>query len=157
MTETTIDLQTKCQIWKAKAETWEQAFDKLLVNNCINNKINEDNHKEQELQEQKAINYLENEILSQAEGEVGAKGIWVELFMSWLKQLAIELVGKALEYLVEKGTDWAIDGANFALLKLQDFLYDKYLLANEKQKAIFKTKILEKFPGSGLADKLKNE
>jgi hypothetical protein len=29
-------------------------------------------------------------------------------------------------------------------------------MANDKQKAIFKTKILEKFPESGLASKLKN-
>jgi len=30
-------------------------------------------------------------------------------------------------------------------------------MSNEKQKEIFKDKILEKFPQSGLADKLRNE
>ncbi|CAG8437853.1 8403_t:CDS:2 [Ambispora leptoticha] len=90
-----------------------------------------------DLQEQQIVDYIDKKIIPQAE--------------------TIDLAGKALEYLVEKGTDWAVDGAAFTLLKLQDFLYDKYLLANERQKEIFKNKILEKFPNSGLANKLRNE
>lgn len=154
MTET---LRTQCEIWKAKAETWQEAF-KLVINKQepIPETGKSDNLVNLQ-EEQKIIDFIDKEITPQAEGgEMGAKGIWVEMFINWLKPLAIELAGKALEYLFEKGTEWAINGANFALLRLQDFLYDKYLMANDKQKAIFKTKILEKFPESGLASKLKN-
>ena len=152
------ELQIECQVWKAKAEIWERAFNKLLVNKCVNNisLSNEDNQEETELQEKQAIDHLENEILPK-DGEMGAKGIWVEALIVWIKPLAIELTGRMLEHVAEKGTEWAINGVSFVLLKLQDFLYDKYLLANDKQKEIFKDKILEKFPESGLADKLRNE
>jgi len=81
----------------------------------------------------------------------------MNLLFNYLKKIAIDLASKALEHLSEKGTEWAINAADFALLKLQDFLYDKYLMSNDKQKEIFKDKILEKFPESGLANKLKNE
>ena len=136
MTET---FKIQSEIWKAKAETWEQAF-KLVINKpeltpgserlLVIDPAGTGTSQE----EQKIIDYIDKEIAPTAEGgEVGAKGIWVEMFINWLKPLAIELAGKALEYLVEKGTDWAIEAADFVLLKLQDFLYDKYLLANDKQ------------------------
>jgi len=154
------ELKIECQIWKAKAEIWERAFNKLLVKQYANNipspKTTEDNLNE--FQEQQVIDFIDKEIAPQAEnGEVGAESIWMNLLFNYLKKIAIELAGKALEHLSEKGTEWAINAADFALLKLQDFLYDKYLMSNEKQKEIFKDKILEKFPQSGLADKLRNE
>lgn len=112
-------------------------------------------------QENKVIEWIEKEITPKAEanekGEIGEKGLWMELLLNWIKQLTIELAGKALEYLAEKGVDWAADASGFALEKLQGFLYDKYLVADDKKKEIFKNKILEKFPDSGLADKLRVE
>ena len=160
MTEQLSELQIECQIWKAKAEVWEQAYNKLLVRQYANNipspKTTEDNLNE--FQEQQVIDFIDKEITPQAEsGEVGAESIWMNLLFNYLKKIAIELAGKALEHLSEKGTEWAINAADFALLKLQDFLYDKYLMSSDKQKEIFKAKILEKFPQSGLASKLKNE
>lgn len=108
------------------------------------------------------INFIEKEITPKAEvaekGEAGAEGVWMELLLNWLKQLAIEATSKALEYLLDKGVDWAVDGAGFALERLQDFLFDKYQASSDtKQKENFKKKILEKFPDSGLASKLSNE
>ena len=154
------ELKIECQIWKAKAEVWEQAYNKLLVKQYANNipspKTTEDNLNE--LQEQQVIDFIDKEIAPKAEGgEVGAESIWMNLLFNYLKKIAIDLASKALEHLSEKGTERAINAADFALLKLQDFLYDKYLMSNDKQKEIFKDKILEKFPNSGLADKLKNE
>ena len=152
------ELKIECQVWKAKAEVWERAFNKLLVRQYANNipKTTEDNLNE--FQEQQVIDFIDKEITPQAEGgEVGAESIWMNLLFNYLKKIAIELASKALEHLAEKGTEWAINAADFALLKLQDFLYDKYLMSNDKQKEIFKAKILEKFPQSGLANKLKNE
>lgn len=111
--------------------------------------------------EQQVIDYIENEITPRAEaaekGEVGAEGVWLEMFINLVKKLALQLAAKALEHLLIKGAAWAVDGASFALERLQDFLYEKYQLANEEQKAIFKEKILAKFPDSGLANKLRNE
>ena len=158
MTEQLSELQIEAQIWKAKAEIWEQAYNKLLVRQYSNNISLPEKTEENELQEQEVIDFIDKEIAPQAEsGEVGAESIWMNLLFNYLKKIAIDLASKALEHLSEKGTEWAINAADFALEKLQDFLYDKYLISNDKQKEIFKDKILEKFPQSGLADKLRNE
>jgi len=158
MTEQLSELQIECQIWKAKAEVWEQAYNKLLVRQYANNISLPEKTEDNQLQEQQVIDFIDKEIVPKAEsGEVGAESIWMNLLFNYLKKIAIELASKALEHLSEKGTEWAINAADFALLKLQDFLYDKYLMSNDKQKETFKQKILEKFPQSGLADKLRNE
>ena len=164
MTEQLSELQIECQVWKAKAKIWEQAYNKLLVRQYSNNiSLTLDPSGTDETgifpnQEQEVIDFIDKEIAPQAEsGEVGAESIWMNLLFNYLKKLAIDLASKALEHLSEKGTEWAINAADFALLKLQDFLYDKYLMSNDKQKEIFKDKILEKFPQSGLANKLRNE
>ena len=154
------ELKIECQIWKAKAEIWERAFNKLLVKQYANNipspKTTEDNLNE--FQEQQVIDFIDKEIAPKLEsGEVGAESVLMNLLFNYLKKIAIDLASKALEHLVGVGTERAIDAADFALEKLQDFLYDKYLMSNDKQKEIFKDKILEKFPNSGLASKLKNE
>jgi len=158
MTEQLSELQIEAQVWKAKAEIWEQAYNKLLVRQYSNNISLPEKIEDNQLQEQEVIDFIDKEIAPQAEsGEVGAESIWMNLLFNYLKKLAIDLASKALEHLSEKGTEWAINAADFALEKLQDFLYDKYLMSNDKQKEIFKDKILEKFPNSGLADKLRNE
>jgi len=154
------ELKIECQIWKAKAEIWERAFNKLLVKQYANNipspKTTEDNLNE--FQEQQVIDFIDKEIIPKLESsEMGAENFFAEMFLNWIKKLAIDLASKALEHLVEVGTERAIDAAEFALEKLQDFLYDKYLMSNDKQKENFKRKILEKFPESGLASKLRNE
>ena len=154
------ELKIECQIWKAKAEIWERAFNKLLVKQYANNipspKTTEDNLNE--FQEQQVIDFIDKEIAPKLESsEVGAESVLMNLLFNYLKKIAIDLASKALERLVEVGTERAIDAADFALEKLQDFLYDKYLMSNDKQKETFKDKILEKFPQSGLANKLKNE
>lgn len=118
------------------------------------------NSETSQIQEEEIINFIENEIVPKVpkEGEVGAENIWIDLFINWVKQLAIEAASRALEYLFDKGVDWAIDGAKFALERLQDFLFEKYQTSSDtKQKENFKKKILEKFPESGLASKLRNE
>ena len=152
------ELQIECRVWKAKAEIWEQAYNKLLVRQYSNNISLPEKTEENELQEQQVIDFIDKEIAPKLESdEIGAKNILVGMFLNWIKKLAIDLASKALEHLSEKGTEWAINAADFALEKLQDFLYDKYLMSSDKQKEIFKDKILEKFPQSGLADKLRNE
>ena len=160
MTEQLSELQIECQVWKAKAEVWEQAYNKLLVRQYANNipspKTTEDNLNE--FQEQQVIDFIDKEIAPKLEsGEVGAESVLMNLLFNYLKKIAIDLASKALERLVEVGTERAIDAVGFALEKLQDFLYDKYLMSNDKQKENFKRKILEKFPESGLASKLRNE
>jgi len=164
MTEQLSELQIEAQIWKAKAEVWETAYNKLLVRQYANNtSLTLDPSGTDETgifpnQEQEVIDFIDKEITPKAEsGGVRAESIWMNLLFNYLKKIAIDLASKALEHLVEVGTERAIDAADFALEKLQDFLYDKYLMSNDKQKEIFKDKILEKFPQSGLANKLKNE
>ena len=58
------ELKIECQVWKAKAEVWEQAYNKLLVNKYTNNislpKTTEDNLNE--FQEQQVIDFIDKEI-----------------------------------------------------------------------------------------------
>ena len=61
-----------------------------------------------------------------------------------------------MEYLKDKGIEWAVELADFALMQLTEFLWNKFEVStDEKRKEIFKNKILEKFPDSALAGKLK--
>jgi len=80
----------------------------------------------------------------------------VEDLIEDLKQQSLIFAGKSLEYLKEKNIEWAINLSNFALEKLQDFLWDKYQNSSKEEQEIFQNKIMEKFPESSLAFKLQS-
>lgn len=115
-----------------------------------------------EEQEKEAIDFIDKEIMLKApkEGEVQAEGLWdsvANVLIQKIKEQAVIYAGKALEHLKEKGIEWAINLSDFVLEKVQDYLWEKYqATTDENQKEVFKNKIIEKFPDSGLASKLKN-
>ena len=101
-------------------------------------------------QDQQAIKYVEQTIIPQSE-EVGIKGFWQGAILNYLQQQALNFVGTTLKQLAIKHL---IDLANWLLENLQDYWLDQYQKASEKEKELFKQKILEKFPNSKLAQQL---
>ena len=108
-------------------------------------------------QEQEAVEYANQLIKSHGvkpEGEeasFGVQGFWQEMVLSYLKEKALNYVGQALKHLA---INHLVDLAEWLLEKLEEYLLKKYQEATETEKELFKRKILEKFPNSGLASKL---
>ena len=98
-------------------------------------------------QEQQAIKYVEQIIIPKSQ-QVGIQGFWQGAILNYLQQQALNFVGTTLKQLAIKHL---IDLANWLLENLQDYLLDQYQKASEKEKEIFKQKILEKFPDCKLA------
>ena len=138
-------LQTENQNLTKENQLLKQKL--ALINHIIDQKNNQSNWEEQE---QQAIKYVEQIIIPQSE-EVGIKGFWQGAILNYLQQQALNFVGTTLKQLAIKHL---IDLANWLLENLQDYLLDQYQKASEKEKEIFKQKILEKFPTSKLAQQL---
>lgn len=117
-------------------------------------------------EEEQAVNYVHQVLLpdlaqkEEQKGDLVAQGVWIEWaakpLLEFLKTQTLNYIGKVLEELKNQLLPTAVDIADWVLNHLESFILKQYEKSNNIQKQIFKNKILEKFPESKLANKLRN-
>jgi hypothetical protein len=111
------------------------------------------NQQELSKQEQQATEYAQQLIKSHGEASFGVQGFWQEMVLTYLKEKALNYVATTLKHLA---INHLVDLAEWLVEQLEDYLLTLYQQASAEERAIFKEKILAKFPHSKLAQQLKS-
>ena len=143
MTERT-NLRTQYQIWKAKAEVWEQAFTKLLNKQNISSlpELIEEETIEQQYQEgeQYALKSIVELHKDENQEEFQVKGIWWDMALNFLREKTISFIVGALKGLIKdqvpnliKLADWLMEQLEEKIIKGYNQLDGEYqgLIKNE--------------------------
>ncbi|CFW93389.1 protein of unknown function [endosymbiont DhMRE of Dentiscutata heterogama] len=158
-----LALKTECQIWKTKAEIWEQAFNKLLINRLVNDiprteltKKGADLPIEQQYQEgeQYALKHIVELHKDENANEFQVKGIWWDMVFNYLQDKTLAFIAGALKGLIKDQIPNLIKLADWLIEQLEEKIIKGYNQLGSEYQSIVKNELQQYSQFSRLAQKL---
>jgi hypothetical protein len=142
-----LTLRTQCEIWKAKAETWEKAFNTLAQHGT--NKTEETKRKinlasANEGAEQAEL-FLNNNNINEIEkqlagGQVGVQNAALAWFGNWVREKVVETI---VTFLIRVAKENAVNVFNWLLEQAEDRIIEGYMRLDNENKEMLKSQLKE--------------